>query len=243
MFLTISVWWFIGDILQINRRSETLRAKYNLSSRREKAIQPIPARVVSMPGSDALKNSTGATVKGHLISNRNLGGGSPLPLQQPGKIVWRAGGRTHHSQEPAQLRKRTDVPFLWLGRNRGSRNVLSPSPSSAKFDYLVMSLAFSVEGFLFYVHLHGDDKFKVNRTLFILDFGSTIVFLLAVESVCLSGADPDLPIRGGGGGGRSSRSWDKGGEPVSKNFFSALRTFVWSKNGVGGRCGPPGPLP
>ena len=203
MFLTISVWWFIGDILQINRRSETLRAKYNLSSRREKAIQPIPARVVSMPGSDALKNSTGATVKGHLISNRNLGGGSPLPLQQPGKVVWRAGERIHHSQEPAQLRKRTDVPFLWLGRNRGSRNVLSPSPSSAKFDYLVMSLAFSVEGFLFYVHLHGDDKFKVNRTLFILDFGTTIVFLLAVESDRFASvADPDLPIRGGGRGGK-----------------------------------------
>ena len=28
MFLTISVWWFIGDVLQINRRSETPRAKY-----------------------------------------------------------------------------------------------------------------------------------------------------------------------------------------------------------------------
>ena len=28
MFLTVSVWWFIGEVLQINRRSETLRAKY-----------------------------------------------------------------------------------------------------------------------------------------------------------------------------------------------------------------------
>ena len=27
MFLTISVWWFIGDVLQMNRRSGTLRAK------------------------------------------------------------------------------------------------------------------------------------------------------------------------------------------------------------------------
>ena len=45
-----------------------------------------------------------------------------------------------------------------------------------------MSLAFSAEGFLFYVHLHGNDKFEVNPTLFILDFGTTIVFLLAVES-------------------------------------------------------------
>ena len=65
-----------------------------------------------------------------------------------------------------------------------------------------MSLAFSAEGFLFYVHLHGNDKFKVNRTLFILDFGSTILFLLAVESDRFASvADPDLPIRGGGGGG------------------------------------------
>ena len=63
-----------------------------------------------------------------------------------------------------------------------------------------MSLAFSVEGFLFYVHLHGDDKFKVNRTLFILDFGATIVFLLAVESVCLSDGSR-LSDKGGGGGG------------------------------------------
>ena len=63
-----------------------------------------------------------------------------------------------------------------------------------------MSLAFSAEGFLFYVHLHGNDKFKVNRTLFILHFGSTIVFLLAVESDRFASvADPDLPIRGGGG--------------------------------------------
>ena len=79
---------------------------------------------------------------------------------------------------------------------------MSLSSSSAKIRLLVMSLAFSVEGLLFYVHLHGNDKFKVNRTLFILDFGSTIVFLLAVEADRFASvADPDLPIRGGGGGG------------------------------------------
>ena len=31
-------------------------------------------------------------------------------------------------------------------------------------------------------------------------------------------ADPDLQIRGGGGGGRSSKPCDKGGGPVSKTF-------------------------
>ena len=75
-----------------------------------------------------------------------------------------------------------------------------------------MSLAFSVEGFLFYVHLHGDDKFKVNRTLFILDFGATIVFLLAVESVCLSdGSRLSDKGGGGGGGGGAVPFWGGGG--------------------------------
>ena len=48
----------------------------NISSRREKAVPLIPARVVSLLGSDALQNSTGATGKGHLISNGNLGRGA-----------------------------------------------------------------------------------------------------------------------------------------------------------------------
>ena len=44
-------------------------------------------------------------------------------------------------------------------------------------------------------------------------------------------ADPDLQIRGGGGG-------------VSKKFFSALHGLIWSKNKGGpGPPGPPGPLP
>ena len=50
-------------------------------------------------------------------------------------------------------------------------------------------------------------------------------------------ADPDLQI---GGGGRSSRTSDKGGGAV----FSALRATVWSKN-KGGRVprAPPLDLP
>ena len=43
--------------------------------------------------------------------------------------------------------------------------------------------------------------------------------------------DPDLEMGGGGGGG---------GDWCQKNFFSALRALVWSKN-MGAR--PPGPLP
>ena len=34
MFLTISVWWFIGDVPQMNHRGETLRAKDKQKGRR-----------------------------------------------------------------------------------------------------------------------------------------------------------------------------------------------------------------
>ena len=114
---------------------------------------------------------------------------------------------------------------------------MSLSSSSAKIRLLVMSLAFSVEGFLFYVHLHGDDKFKVNPTLFILDFGTTIVFLLAVESDRFASvADPDLPIRGGGHPDLEIRG--EGQSP--KNFFPPFGPQFGLK--MGG-CGPPGTLP
>ena len=50
-------------------------------------------------------------------------------------------------------------------------------------------------------------------------------------------ADTDLQIKGGGG--RSSKPWDKGGGGWSQtNFFSALRALVSSKN-----KGAPGPAP
>ena len=43
-----------------------------------------------------------------------------------------------------------------------------------------------------------------------------------------------------GGGGRSSRPWNKGGWSKN-NFFSALQASVWSKNKGG--AGSPGPFP
>ena len=100
-----------------------------------------------------------------------------------------------------------------------------------------MSLAFSAEGFLFYVHLHGNDKFKVNRTLFILDFGSTIVFLLAVESHRFASvADLDLPIREGGGGHPDLEIRGEGRSPKKIPPLGPQ-----SRLKMGG-CGPTGPL-
>ena len=94
-----------------------------------------------------------------------------------------------------------------------------------------------MEGFLFYVHLQGNDKFKVNRTLFILDFGTTIVFLLAVESHRFASvADPDLPIRGGWGGHLDLEISVEGRSP--KKFFPPFGPQFGLKMGVGLRVPP-----
>lgn len=47
-------------------------------------------------------------------------------------------------------------------------------------------------------------------------------------------ADPDLKIRGLGGGRGGHPDPDTRGEVVSKKFFSALRTLVWYKIRGGG---------
>ena len=58
-------------------------------------------------------------------------------------------------------------------------------------------------------------------------------------------ADPDLQIRGWGGGegGVHPDPEIAGGELSQKHFFSALQASVRSKNKVGGGAGSPGPLP
>ena len=55
-------------------------------------------------------------------------------------------------------------------------------------------------------------------------------------------ADPDLPMREGGGGGRSSRPRDKVGGPGLQKVFSALRASFWSKNKGEGRATRAPPL-
>ena len=53
-------------------------------------------------------------------------------------------------------------------------------------------------------------------------------------------ADPDLQIKGGGGGGQPDP--EIRGGPAAENFFSALWASFWSKK-KGGAPGPPGPSP
>ena len=61
----------------------------------------------------------------------------------------------------------------------------------------------------------------------------------SVDKAPFSVAEPNIQM-GRGGGGRSSRPWDKGDARSPKNFFSSLCVSVWSKNKG---AGPPGPSP
>ena len=57
-------------------------------------------------------------------------------------------------------------------------------------------------------------------------------------------ADPDLQIRGwGGGGGDVHPDPEIAGGLSQKHFFSALQASVRAKNKVGGGAGSPGHLP
>ena len=55
------------------------------------------------------------------------------------------------------------------------------------------------------------------------------------HSVYISVADPDLQIRGGGGGHTDPEIRGEGGP---KFFFTAFRGSVWCKNKGGGEGGP-----
>lgn len=71
-----------------------------------------------------------------------------------------------------------------------------------------------------------------------------LVFFVITKSSSITVAYPDIQIRRGGGWERSFRPRaNGGGNPVSKNFFLALRASVLVRN-KGGRLPPrPRPLP
>ena len=68
-----------------------------------------------------------------------------------------------------------------------------------------------------------------------------LVFFVITKSPSITVAYPDIQIRRGGGGRSFRPRANGGGNPVSKNFFLALRASVLVRN-KGGRL-PPGPLP
>ena len=70
-----------------------------------------------------------------------------------------------------------------------------------------------------------------------------LVFFVITKSSSITVAYPDIQIRRGGGDGHSDPELIGGGNPVSQNFFLALRASVLVRN-KGGRLPPaPGPSP
>ena len=84
IFLTVSVWWFIGDVLQI---SETLRAKYKQRGRRREPTETncLGPTLFKIPLEPLLKVILSAI--GILVEVPRPPPSPPPPLQQLSKII------------------------------------------------------------------------------------------------------------------------------------------------------------
>ena len=176
IFLLFSVWWFIAEILQKNsRRSESPRAKgKNPHSTWRGPIQPV---WYSCPGRRLFRIPVEPIVK---VVSAFIGILLELPLghsatlyQDNGDFVAKNLRNYEHAMMYAFFGLSGVVDLvIWY-------NFL-PLPS--KFDYLILSLAFWIEGLLFFFHLHGRDDLNVrlHTILYIIIFVTAAAFLLPV---------------------------------------------------------------
>ena len=177
MFLTISVWWFIGDVLQMNRRSGTLRAKdKQKGKRRSNRLQlvwyqcpgPTLSKIPLEPMIKVVLSAIGILVEMPFNNSAKL-------YDEQGELITKNLRNHGHALMYGFFGLSGIVDLIMWYR-------FLPLPP--KFDYLVLSLAFWVEGFLFYLHLHGRDELNVHVhcILYILVFVTALVFFLAVVS-------------------------------------------------------------
>ena len=183
MCIVASFWWFIGETLRNAHRNYTDRAKGEISTRAHKgskmSAQPVwyacyGARLSKVPIEPIVKVALGVlgvtaeiivskiTTFGLSGENRELAS-NHLDTYYAHSVMYGFFG----------LSGVVDL-MMWC-------NLL---PLPPKFDYLVLSLAFWFEGFLFFFHLHGRDELNVrlHTILYILVFVTAVVFLLAAIS-------------------------------------------------------------
>lgn len=175
MFLIISVWWFIGETLQKRQRDYFNRSRGRFRGSRE-AVQPVwyscpGARFSSLPVEPIAK--VVFMVLG-VLAELFVSHAATLYDENGELIEYHVNNYTHAVMYGFfGLSGLVDL-VMWFD--------LFPLPP--KFDYLVGSLAFWFEGFLFCFHLHGRDELNVrlHTFLYILVFVTAAVFFLAVIS-------------------------------------------------------------
>ncbi|KAJ7387457.1 Family of unknown function (DUF716) [Desmophyllum pertusum] len=176
MFILGAVWWFIGEILQ-NNRNNADRARRRATPRGSSPfVQPVwyscrGARLSKLPVEPIVK----VIVAVLSVICELLEYDQTALFDDNGEFVAEHLDNYAHSAMYAffGLSGLVDL-VMWYA--------LLPLPP--KFDYLVMSLAFWFEGFLFFFHLHGRDELNVrlHTILYIVVFVTAGVFLLAVIS-------------------------------------------------------------
>ena len=181
MFIVISVWWFIGEILRKDHRNYSGRGRRVYSSRAtnrgsKASVQPVwytvgGGRLSKIPVEPILKVVFAIMgVIAELLISREM-----ALFDENGEFISKHLDNYAHSLMYGFFGLSGVVDLvIWYP-------LLQLPP---KFDYFVMSLAFWFEGFLFFFHLHGRDELNVrlHTILYIVVFVTAAIFLLAVIS-------------------------------------------------------------
>lgn len=176
MFMVISVWWFIGETLQKAGHRNYWNRSRGRSRGSRAAVQPV---WYSCPGARLSTIPVEPIVK---VVFAMLGVLAELPASR---------AATLHDEDGELIAQHLDnythaVMYGFFGLSGVFDLVMwfDLFPLPPKFDYLVISLAFCFEGFLFCFHLHGRDELNVrlHTFLYILVFVTAAVFFLAVIS-------------------------------------------------------------
>ena len=182
MFILISVWWFIAEVLQRGRRSElSLPASGRLSHStrgraRFKSTQPVwhpcPSPTLSKIPVEPLMKVILAVI-GVLVELPF--GNSATLFNENGDVVADNLPNYGHAMMYGFFGLSGVVDLvMWY-------NIL---PLPPKFDYLALSFAFWMEGLLFSFHLSGRSELdvQVHTILYIIVFVTAAVFFLAAIS-------------------------------------------------------------
>lgn len=182
-FLFVSVWWFIGEILEKGRlRRGTPRARgshpqFKKDGMRSKSRQPIVWYLCHGPTLSKIPVEPMAKVILAVI-----GVLAELPFSHSTTLIDENGelvGKNLRNYGHAMM-------YVFFGLSGVVDLVMwyNILPLPPKFDYLVLSLAFWVEGFLFYFHLHARDELNVrlHAILYIIVFVTAIVFFISAIS-------------------------------------------------------------
>ena len=177
MFLITSIWWFIGEILNKSRKGETLRSKGKHKGKpRSKRIQHV---WYSCPGPRLSKTPLEPMLK---VIFAVIGILAELPLSNSATLFDENGEvvtknlRNHGHAMMYGFFGLSGIVDLVMWYN------LLPLPR--KFDYLVLSLAFCMEGLLFFFHLDGRSQLnvRIHTILYMVAFLTAAVLFLVVLS-------------------------------------------------------------